>query len=717
MIKQHRTWTAKWIWPNDGRFTNSHVLFRRDFVAPAGVTRAECFIAVETFARVYLNGVELRRTTSLSYPGQQNYEVIDLRPHLREGVNQLAVLAWYMGIGCTSTWLKDPGVLCEIELDSPAGNTRIGSGADWPCLILPAWSGGLRSRQFNLDLMEILDFRKLPEGFPFPADMSAFKSPDVLPWAGVRMGFVELRDFPLPVSAGDAPLRVEAASLVRDASAEYAVPAVAVSNEDLLSNNKTYTAEIAPPPAGQAFTMVYYLGGYFIGYPHLVFDAPAGTVVDIAWIEVLTNGHFDIRNGQAWTADRYVLREGENTISPEEWKAGRYLQITLRNFARPIKLREVKFKVERYPLKRRVKLNSSNERLNRIVEIGLRSAELCMHDRIMDCPWRERRVWVSDVQRIALVNYYAFDDRQLIRHSLKQQARLQDPTGRVWVCIPLMEELPCQSMDWVRAIVEYQHYTGDTSLAADLADNVEWMHRWFMKCRDDGGLFFHPHRPVQNWMDNTLSPLMVKHQFETPFLASNLRYLIFLDDAAMLLRQAGQTQAADRATAERKSIAGKIAERFLDRRTGLFRECAKPEIEPAFSEFSTALAVCADLPNLDAAAYWDRYAAFVLAEPGKGIEPSPFGIYQSFEAMGRLGRTDEIVSTILQKWGPMVDAGSDTAWEWFNRPISACHGWSGVPIVALLRYVLKVDPRKAHRVRKEKIAGIDWMESVCDESL
>ena len=694
-IKQHRRWTAKWIWSPDGRFTNAHVLFRRDFDVTGQPTAATFFIAVETFARVYLNGREIHRTSSVSYPGQQNYETIDLRPHLRTGPNQLAVVAWYAGVGCTSTMLKDPGLLAEIHLDSQV----IATDDQWRCLTLVAWSGQPRSYQFNLDLQEQLNYRLLPEGFPFPDDDNAFVAPTVLPWPGVRMGVVEERDFPSVVSAGDAKLTLLSASLVRDRSAEDRTPAVAVAAEELLSPVDA-TAAIAPPPPGHAVALVYDLGGYHLGTPHITVDAPAGTVVDLSWSESLVEGRVAMF-GRTYTTDRYTLRDGSTTITPEEWKAGRYLQLTLRRFDRPITV-SPRFAIERYPLNGRIAFDSSDARLNAIVDIGLRSVQMCMHDRIMDCPWRERRVWVGDVQRTALINYHAFDDRLLIRHTLKQQARLQDPTGRVWVCIPLMEEFPTQSMEWVRAIAEYTHYTADGGLLADLADNIEWLHRWFLKCRDDRGLFFNRHPPVCNWEDNTLTSLTLKHQFRTPLLASNLRYLLFLDDIAKLL-----PHVADQALSERRRLERLIVPSFLDRSTNLLREFADPALGPIYAEYNAALAVVAGVPDLDTASHFDR----TLAHP-QVVPSSPFGKHQTFEALGRLNRPADIVSQILTNWGPMLDAGSDTAWEWFPPRISSyCHGWSGIPIVALLRHVLKFDPRTPSPKRAENVATIAWMEA------
>src|SRR5687767_8420093 len=109
-IQTPRVWQARWIWPANARQPATHVLFRRDFSATAA-KRATLFLSAETAARVYLNDRDVYRTSSLSYPGVQHYEEIDLTRHLVDGTNRLAIVAWYAGLGCTSTWLKDPGLL------------------------------------------------------------------------------------------------------------------------------------------------------------------------------------------------------------------------------------------------------------------------------------------------------------------------------------------------------------------------------------------------------------------------------------------------------------------------------------------------------------------------------------------------------------------------------------------------------------------------------
>ena len=58
----------------------------------------------------------------------------------------------------------------------------------------------------------------------------------------------------------------------------------------------------------------------------------------------------------------------------------------------------------------------------------------------------------------------------------------------------------------------------------------------------------------------------------------------------------------------------------------------------------------------------------------------------------------------------LPDSGTDTAWEGFAAGASECHGWSGTPVVALIRHVFRMDPRKGGRKRVRNVGGVKWME-------
>lgn len=461
---------------------NLHLLFRCDFTLDALPATAVLHLAAESAAMAILNHRELGRTAPNSYPHQHYHESFDCRDALVVGRNRLAIVARYIGIPSSASIPKDPGLLAELELD---GARSIGSDATWRCLVLDAWQERQRrSEWLNLDQVEIVDRRLLPAGFPYPDDMGGALVPEALPWPGVRFTGVEPRPFAKALPCGEARLTPVGAGSVADLSAVHPIPAIAMSEEMIETQpfvwdgRSPFTVPAQAP--GRAFALQLALDGYHSGRPELEVEGPAGAAVDIAWEEKLVAGRFDVRQTRVYTADRHILAAGRNRIVPEDWITGRVLQLTFRGLAAPLRVHRLRFLREEYPLRQRLAFASSDPRLERIVAISLQAVRRCMHDNIMDCPWRERRQWIGDVQRIALINHYAFADRNLVRAVLRQHVGMQEPNGRMWCCVPIREEFPTQSMEWLRAVLEYGGCTGDGTLLAEVLPNIGLLHHWFL---------------------------------------------------------------------------------------------------------------------------------------------------------------------------------------------------------------------------------------------
>ena len=716
-IPEERFTQAKWIWPRNDRTVNGHVLFRTHLDLEGEQLRATMHLAVESFARVFIDGNEVHRTSSISYPGQHYYETVDLNGAVHAGCNEISILAWYIGIPSGASGPKDPGLLVEVV--DLQGVILSSNAADWKVLTLDAWRGQIRrSHWLNLDLVEILDFGMLPIDFPRTPVDERFSTPEATNHPGARFIKVEPRTFAKPGGTTLREFRILAEGTVDDHSEEFEVPALAVLTEPIesrglgIENWNEFTLDA--PPAGKAWSLILDLGNYEKGFPRLTVAGDSGTVVDLSWFEDLSVPGARALLSKVHATDRFILSGGADEIVPEEWKCGRHLQLTFRKIQTRLIVRRLRWERMHYPLKRRATITSSSKKLERIIEIGLRSAALCMHDNIMDCPWRERRQWIGDVQRINLISYYTFGEFDLPRAVLEQHVRLQDISGRMWVCQPVNEEFPSQSMEWLRAVLEYAEYSNDNTLLPKLVHHIELLHGWFMQCRNRDGLFFVGTTPVTNWMDNTygsnISPdanSVRTHQFRTPFLALNLRYLLFLDDLAITLGRVGRERASAEARIERTRLASIIHEHFWEASRGLYRDSADPSIPITFSEMAHALIVLTDLPDVPSEETWDRFLTHAANHPI--IPSSPFGKFHTFEALGKLNRPDQIVSEILQHWGPMIEQNSDTAWESFSGEESRCHGWAGTPAVALLRHVLKLDPRHPQEATGHNFAGVDWI--------
>jgi len=705
-----RKWLARWIWPSDtAHCANAHVIFRRDFELASPADELWLLIAAESFAQVWINGEAVGRTGAISYPHHHYYESWPVGRWLKPGQNRIAVLVRYIGMPSGFSCPKDPGLM--VELIDGKGRVLLATDPEWFALPLQAWQGQLRrSEWFNLDLVEILDQRLLPADWPMVKIGDQGVAIKATPVPGVRLKVMEGRSFPKPEFAGYTRLKLIAAGFGCDWHERHEQPALAVSHEEIVravSLEEGEEIRLPVPNAGEVFTLLYALERYDKGYPLFWVEAQQGTVVDLSWHERLTDGRYDVRQSKVYSTNRYILREGWNQIEPEDWCCGRYLQLTFRCYRRPLTLKQLQWRSERYPLKRRIAFSSSDGKLERIVEIGLRSAELCFHDNIMDCPWRERRQWLGDLQRIALVNHYAFGERALVRAALRQAVGLQEPSGRMWVCLPLFEEYPTQSMEWLRAVVEYERYTGDISLRHELMPNIRLLHEWFLQQRDENGLFCLTKPPAMNWMDNPMTARL--RGYEPPFAVENLRYLLFLDDIGWCFSRNGDEKQAAEVACLRTDLAARVAARFFMSECSLLKDSLDECLEPTFSELAQALAIVARIPGIDAETVWNRWSALADANDLRIIRCGPFGKYWTYEALGMLGRRQDIMHDLLRWWGPMADAEGDTAWEHFEDRGSRCHGWAGIPIVALMRHLFEMDPRIPALRVITGMEGIDYL--------
>ena len=151
------------------------------------------------------------------------------------------------------------------------------------------------------------------------------------------------------------------------------------------------------PQADGDVHVVLDFGKETIGYLEIDLDAPAGAIVDGNGFEGIDDG------GIFWTMNtrnsfRYVCREGRQVWRSHERRGFRYVSLTFRNFARPIRVRHVSNWVATYPVQAAGAFHCSDETLNKIWEVATYTVHLCMLDTYVDCPAYEQVYWVGDAR-------------------------------------------------------------------------------------------------------------------------------------------------------------------------------------------------------------------------------------------------------------------------------------------------------------------------------
>lgn len=158
------------------------------------------------------------------------------------------------------------------------------------------------------------------------------------------------------------------------------------------------------------------LGELLCGHIQLSMDAPESTVLDIQCFEMCDKtGPFYLYypNGM-----RYIAREGEQRYFSPIRRGARYLSVTVRNVTAPVRIRDLSFVATQYKFKPLGAFRCNDEELNRIFDICVSTAGVCMLDTYVDCPTWEQNFWSGDCPITALVNKLNFGEYVYDQHCI-----------------------------------------------------------------------------------------------------------------------------------------------------------------------------------------------------------------------------------------------------------------------------------------------------------
>lgn len=442
------------------------------------------------------------------------------------------------------------------------------------------------------------------------------------------------------------------------------------------------------------------------GYPRFrVRGARGGESVEMGYGEVLQDerggfvspasgapGRLNPDRDDVHYADRYTCRPGEQEFQTFDKRAFRYLQLDVRDAPAGITLDDVSLVFSTYPVRERGAFRCSDERLNRIWEVGRYTCLLNMEDGYTDCPWRERAQWWGDARVEALINYYCYGDHALIRKCLRQKAQSLNAEGITWGVYPTDWDggrLPSFTLIWVSTLWDYYRYTGDTALLRELYPQVRYtLDRFFAPKVSPRGLL----KDVPYWVFIDWAPVDTAGEGG----ALNAYYYDALRTAARIGALVGQREAA--AEYDRRAVAVREAMNRLlwDAEAGAYRDSLLPAggLSPKISQQTNSLCVLFDIaaPREHA-----RILDFIYAPEHRSrvVEAgSPYFSYYQLAALFHAGRHEQALTYIREKWGRMLDWGATTWWEMWNPGASFCHGWSGGPTYNMGAEVLGIEPLK-----------------------
>jgi alpha-L-rhamnosidase len=722
-----RKWKAKWIWAAiDGKETNVHYRFRKEFVLGEPAHGHQIYITADTRYQLYINAEFVGRGPPQSQPFLQYYDVRDVSRYLKQGVNCIAVIVNHVGN------LPDTRGGLLLELVDAQHRTVLASDGEWRVRRAQAWQQDTYCSELNktVPYQEFFDARKVSDGWNVrgfdASDWShavvlagriSDRPPAVIPWSRLVS-----RDIPSMSADPVLPARIErieeSVDLVNRSRANDLAPGLS-----LVGRPVRYSKVVGAPSlcSGEGVTVVQSSRNHedldFDGLysPAVVLDfgriitarvrihlhGVAGGMIDIGYAERLIDGHFNIAM-ECEFADRYIMKDGEQVFEPFSWRAFRFVKLRFRSCPEPIEVLSVKGIVSTYPYREKGVFSSSDETLNAVFEISRETVRLCSNEALMDTPWREQAQWLGDVALVTLpVVYACFGDTHLPGKFLRQAANNQHPTGMIsnisnTVSHAWQSAIPDYSLWYVRALWNHYMYTGEP----------HWIHRFYPHVlrvlyahldylNEHGLLEDMPYWVFIDWAN-------VDRRGECA--AYNAIFYGALEAVLEMSRFKNDVYVASLVEAVMTDIKASFQARLFSPERGCFADAnIDGQLSSKISEHANMAAIRWGL--CDEAAAQSIIAAFYQSDDGPPFtEAQPFFTAVVLDALERAGRVDLALRLIRDRWGErMIARGATSTYEeWYQNGSwrdgefkgflrSHSHAWSAYPACFLIRSLMGLE--------------------------
>src|SRR5262249_53775692 len=165
-------------------------------------------------------------------------------------------------------------------------------------------------------------------------------------------------------------------------------------------------------PAGTKKTYLLDNGVLTTAYPELFVSGGKGAIVKLSYAESLfeppkpgqrglVKGNRNQTEGKQFIGyrDEFVADgQARRPFRPLWWRTYRSLHLEVEPRDEPLTVDSIAATAVSYPFERRAKFESDAPELNRILDVGWRTARLCAHETYMDCPYYEQLQYVGDTR-------------------------------------------------------------------------------------------------------------------------------------------------------------------------------------------------------------------------------------------------------------------------------------------------------------------------------
>ncbi|MDO4587132.1 MAG: alpha-L-rhamnosidase C-terminal domain-containing protein [Planctomycetia bacterium] len=668
---------------------NIWTAYRKTIELDAVPEKAICRIACDSKYWLYINGQnvvfegELKRGPT---PSDSYFDVVDIKPFLKEGQNCIAVLVWFFGKhGFSHVNSGQPGLLFDASTNGDNG-LKLLSDSSWKATIYSAVPQGITAPNIternNKETPTAFDISQVDPNWRTKTS-GAYEMITIDPQPNRRLAEWNIRfnaqydfqgdwkavDFDDSAWKSATELGIPGDQPVAPWGNLFERPLPLFKDHGLFD----YVNQAEIPQELTGDPIVCKLPYNCHATPYLKIDAPAGLTIDMRTDNYMGGSEYNVRA-------EYVTKEGIQEYESLGWMNGHQI---IYSIPEGVKIIELKYRETGFNSEFAGYFNCDDPFYNELWKKAVRTLYVTMRDGYFDCPDRERSHWWGDAVNELGEAFYAMDRNadSIPRKGFYELIRFQRPDGTIYSPIPdgnWSKELPAQMLATISiaGLGTYSWFSGDFTTGQDIYPGIKkYLALWEF---DEFGVIKVRHGDWSwgDWGENIDLRVLL-----------NAWFALALEEAIDL---ATQLDLSDDVAAYQEQL-DKLHQNF-NQTFWTGKDYRDPNYKGRSDDRANALAVLAGFAKSE------QYP--ILRQHFQNEKnASPYMEKYVLEALFRMGYGEDALFRLKERFGKMVnDQTYTTLWEGWGIGAEGYgggtinHAWSGGGLTCLAQYAIGLNP-------------------------
>ncbi len=647
-------------------------------------------VSADNRYKLYVNGTLVSVGPARGDTYYWNYETIDLAPYLTTGKNIIAAIVWN-----EAEYRPEAQISLRtgfILQGNTANEEILNTNNTWKCLRNKAYSaitGVGYPTYYVAGPGEVVDMGKSVKGW-MAADF------DDSAWPAVAV-----LDHGKPKGMSDAfGWMLVPSSIPQMERTTQRIPVVRKADGVSVPASFPATKTAVTIPANTSVTLL--LDQTYLTNAYLTFNFSNGKDANISlgYAEALFTSlaHYSTKKGNRDDVDGKIFSGRKDSLisdgTPNQsfttlyWRTYRYIQLKIQTKDDPLVIDDIYGTFTGYPFQFNAKLQTGSPEIQKILDIGWRTARLDAIETYMDCPYYEQLQYIGDTRIQALISYYNSGDDRLARNAINLMDHSRIAEGLTLSRHPSYSPqiISTFSLWYIGVLHDYWMYRPDSNFVKDKLPGERAVLDFFSKYQQaDGSLKDTPYWNFVDWVNSKgwgsgpptgskgNSAILDLQLLWTYQLAAELEAKMGLPDFANLYRK------------KAAQLKQTIQTKYWDPVRRLYADTEEKDL---FSQHANSLAILAGMVKDGEALALGKN---ILADTSL-TQCSIYFKYYMHQALVKGGLGNDYMHW-LDIWRANIKMGL-TTWAEIsdlesNR--SDCHAWGASPNIEFFRTILGID--------------------------